>query len=87
MGHAVRNEQNLPSNLRELHQSLMDEWQRFGPERLNRLVESMPQCIDNVVRNREGPTGYLLVKKGKHSILHRYVRFGQSETNVSYHIL
>ena len=55
---AVRNQQNPPLNLRELHQSLMNEQHRIAPERLTRLVVSMPRCLDNIVRNHEGPTGY-----------------------------
>ena len=87
LGRDARNQQNPPSNLRELHQSLMDGWHIIAPERLTRQVDCILRHLDDIVRNSEGPTGYYLILKGQNSILHLHVKFGQSETNVSYHIL
>lgn len=58
LGRAVRSRQNAPSNLHELRQALIEEWDRIDPDRLTRLVESMPRRLAEVVRSRGGPTRY-----------------------------
>ena len=75
LGHAITSMDNLPKNLGELHQSLLDKWAATPVECLQRLVASMPRCLATIIASRVGniqywpgmhktiPTGSIIQKK------------------------
>ena len=58
LGHAVRNRGIPPTNLRQLGQALVEEWNRIPINRLVTLVESMPRCLADIIVARGGHTRY-----------------------------
>ena len=45
----------------ELFNLLKEEWFNTSPERINRLIDSMPQRVDAVLKNKGNLTGYTLI--------------------------
>ena len=47
-----------PKNKIELFNLLKEEWFNTIPVRINRLIDSMPQRVDAVLKNKGNPTRY-----------------------------
>jgi transposase len=58
LGRAVRNRDIPPTNLQQLGQSLVEEWDRIPLNRLVTLVESMPRRLADIIGARGGHTRY-----------------------------
>ena len=55
---AIRKRDVQPTNLRELGEALIQEWNGLSQRDLNKLVESLPRRIDAVIQARGGYTRY-----------------------------
>ena len=49
---------NLPQNLGELRQAMLDKWEKFPVAHLQRLVASMPRLLAAIIAARGGNTRY-----------------------------
>lgn len=58
LGRAIRNRAVQPTNLGQLGQALVEEWNRIPVNRLAQLVDSMPRRLADVVTARGGHTRY-----------------------------
>ena len=58
LGRAVRNRGIPPTNLRQLGQALVEEWNRIPINRLVTLVESMPHRLADIIVGRGGQKRY-----------------------------
>ncbi len=47
-----------PTNLQQLRDAIMSIWTNISEECFQRLVESMPQRIEAVLKAKRGPTRY-----------------------------
>ena len=47
-----------PRNKAELFNLLKEEWFNTKPERINRLIDSMPRRVDAVLKSKGNPTRY-----------------------------
>ena len=58
LGRAVRSGDNPPTNLRQLRDALVQEWDRLPRGTLETLVGSMPRRLAAVIAARGGHTRY-----------------------------
>ena len=58
LGRAISSMDNLPQNLDELRQALLDKWAQIPVQRLQRLVASMPRRLAAIIAARGGNTRY-----------------------------
>jgi len=54
----VRMHNPLPKNKRELMTILEDEWHKLEPEKLTKLIDSMPRRVKAVIKSKGNPTKY-----------------------------
>jgi len=54
----VRMHKPLPKNKRELMDVLEDEWYKLEPEKLTKLIDSMPKRVKAVIKSKGNPTKY-----------------------------
>ena len=57
----VRMHSPKPKNKSELFAALKEEWYQLEPERLLKLVESMPRRIKAVIKSKGYPIGYTIL--------------------------
>jgi len=54
----LRLNHNKSKNQTELFNILKEEWFNTNPERINKLIDSMPRRVDAVLKNKGNPSRY-----------------------------
>jgi len=47
-----------PKGILELWERVQEEWEEIGPEVCQNLIESMPRCVEAVIKAKGGYTKY-----------------------------
>uniref|UniRef100_A0A8D3AYH1 Tc1-like transposase DDE domain-containing protein n=1 Tax=Scophthalmus maximus TaxID=52904 RepID=A0A8D3AYH1_SCOMX len=58
LGRALNERDNFPQSLQELAWDLTEEWDALPIDDINKLVDSMPQRLNALIRVRAGHTQY-----------------------------
>lgn len=58
LGRSIRNRIPSPSNLQELREALIQEWEQINNIDIQHLIEGMPRRMEAVIRARGGNTRY-----------------------------
>ena len=54
----INKRKTIPRNVEELKQAILEEWEKIDIQTINKLIDSMPNCIQALLKAKGGPTKY-----------------------------